>query len=178
MENQHDKNNETNQTPEVAESSKTDVLGIISIICAFTGFQLVGFILGLIGVSKAKKEKYPSTLSRVGWILNLIVLIIVLVIIVLLFVAVPVLQRNQRDVTRKSDLMLIESEILNYRSSNNGKLPSSLNELDLNNTITGSSVLNNDFDYQVLPIGCIDNCSDYSLSVYLENGELYESNLD
>jgi amino acid transporter len=71
---------QTNSTQPVEQ--KTDVLGIISLICAFIGLQVIGFIVGLIGVKKAKEENRPATLSKIGWILNLIFMIIALIVII------------------------------------------------------------------------------------------------
>ena len=74
-----------NPTTPPAESI-TDVLGIISIVLAFFGLSLIGFILGLVGVSKAKKEGRPTTLSKIGWILNLIFMILFSLLFVFGFV--------------------------------------------------------------------------------------------
>ncbi len=66
--------------------NKTDVMGIISLACAFFGLQLPGFIIGLIGAKKAKEEGRSATLSKVGWIINLILMIIVILVLVPLLV--------------------------------------------------------------------------------------------
>lgn len=67
---------------------QTDVLGIISIIMAFVGFQLIGIILAVIGMNKAKQENRPVTLSKVGLILNIVMMLIFLpLILFFLFIA-------------------------------------------------------------------------------------------
>lgn len=86
--------------------STTDVLGIVSIVLAFTGLQLIGFIVGLIGASKAKKEDYSPILSRIGWIINLAFGIIALLAILAIFIAVPILQENQRETLRQNNQIL------------------------------------------------------------------------
>jgi hypothetical protein len=60
----------------VLPASYTDGFGIASIVCVFLAFNLPGFVLGLIGVSKAKKAGVSPTLSRIGWILNLVGMIL------------------------------------------------------------------------------------------------------
>ncbi|QQS21983.1 hypothetical protein IPM09_00280 [Candidatus Saccharibacteria bacterium] len=62
--------------PTVLPPSYTDGFGIASIVCVFLFFSLPGFVLGLIGASKAKKAGVSPVLSRVGWILNLIGMIL------------------------------------------------------------------------------------------------------
>jgi|GEM_PF-2340798 len=59
----------------------TDVLGIISIVMAFAGMQIVGIILAVIGMKKAKQEGYSVTLSKVGLILNIVFLLLFLLFI-------------------------------------------------------------------------------------------------
>lgn len=66
---------------------QTDVLGIISIIMAFVGFQLIGIILAVIGMNKAKQENRPVTLSKVGLILNIVMMLVFLPLIILFLFA-------------------------------------------------------------------------------------------
>lgn len=63
----------------------TDVLGIISVILPFMGLAIVGFIIGIIGVKKAKKEGYSPTLSWVGLIISGLFSVFVILVLVLLF---------------------------------------------------------------------------------------------
>ncbi len=69
------------------QASTTDILGIISLVCAFIGLALIGFILGLVGVSQAKKAGRSTTLSKIGWILNLVFMIIGLIVGIVLVIA-------------------------------------------------------------------------------------------
>lgn len=95
----------TTQAPPAPHSSQdqqptntsSDVLGIISIVCAFIGFQLPGFILGLVGVSKAKKEGRSPSLSKIGWILNLVFMILLIPLIALYFVTFNGLQEKAKE---------------------------------------------------------------------------------
>ena len=58
----------------------TDGWGIASIILASLSLNLPGFIVGLIGASKAKRIGAAPVLSRIGWIVNLAMMILGLII--------------------------------------------------------------------------------------------------
>lgn len=95
-----------------APVQKTDVLGIISIVFAFIGLQVIGLILGLIGVKKAKEEGRSTTLSKIGWILNLVFMIIAAIIIVLFLIIGAAASKNSdkiEDAASKLESSLEES---------------------------------------------------------------------
>ena len=52
-----------------------------------------------------------------------LVLAIAALIMLMVFIALPALQRNQRDTTRKNDVSRLQSAINNYKSRNRGSLP-------------------------------------------------------
>ena len=52
-----------------------------------------------------------------------LVLAIAGLIFLMVFLALPALQRSQRDTQRKDDLSRINTQITNYQSSNRGKIP-------------------------------------------------------
>lgn len=54
-----------------------------------------------------------------------LVLAIAALIFLMVFIALPALQRNQRDTQRKDDLARLVSQITNYESANNGNVPTS-----------------------------------------------------
>ncbi|MDO8265632.1 MAG: prepilin-type N-terminal cleavage/methylation domain-containing protein [Candidatus Saccharibacteria bacterium] len=60
----------------------------------------------------------------------MIVLAIAGLILVVVLVAVPQLQRNQRNEARKSILARINTEIANYSGNNNGSIPTDQGDLD------------------------------------------------
>lgn len=62
----------------------TDGWGIASIILASLSLCLPGFVVGLIGASKAKRIGASPVLSRIGWIVNLAIMVIGLIIGVLI----------------------------------------------------------------------------------------------
>ena len=63
-----------------------------------------------------------------------LVLAIAALIMLMVFIALPALQRNQRDTQRKNDISRLQSAINNYKSSSRGALPPS----------TGANGLSND----------------------------------
>ena len=52
-----------------------------------------------------------------------LVLAIAALIMLMVFIALPALQRNQRDTTRKNDISRLQSAVSNYKSRNRGALP-------------------------------------------------------
>lgn len=54
-----------------------------------------------------------------------LVLAIAALIMLMVFIALPALQRNQRDTQRKNDISRLQSAINNYKSSSRGALPPS-----------------------------------------------------
>src|SRR5687768_9809705 len=94
------------QQPPAAQP--TDGLGIASIILFFF-FPLVGLILGIIGMSKAKKAGRKNTLSLVGVVLNALgVAFWTLIIAGFVFLlGNSNVQAAARDVERKKDIMAI-----------------------------------------------------------------------
>lgn len=74
---------------------KTDVLGILSIVFIFIATP-IGLILGLIGSSQAKKEGRSPTLSKVGWIINLILTLLAVAGVILLIVFAMVGSANDK----------------------------------------------------------------------------------
>ncbi len=53
----------------------------------------------------------------------MLVLAIAGLIFLMVFIALPALQRSQRDTQRRNDMSRLASAITNYQSNNNGKLP-------------------------------------------------------
>lgn len=54
-----------------------------------------------------------------------LVLAIAALIMLMVFIALPALQRNQRDTQRKNDISRLQSAVNNYKSSARGQLPTS-----------------------------------------------------
>lgn len=62
----------------------TDVLGIISIVLVFF-MPIVGLILGIIGMSQAKKEGFDPIVSKIGVIANSAILVLTAIIVFIMF---------------------------------------------------------------------------------------------
>ena len=103
------------------DKSKTDVLGIASIVAAVT-LPLVGLVLGIIGLKKSKKQGYSPSLSIIGVCISFVWTTLSLIFLIV-FLAVPTLQRNNRNTQRRSDATYISAAINEYISNNNGSLP-------------------------------------------------------
>ena len=56
-----------------------------------------------------------------------LVLAIAGLIFLIVFLALPALQRNQRDLSRKNDARNLLAAIMNYKSNNGGRLPTNTN---------------------------------------------------
>jgi len=69
-------------------------------------------------MSNCKKEKGFTIIEVV------LVLAIAGLIFLMVFIALPALQRSQRDTQRKNDLARLNTALTSYQSNNKGKLPS------------------------------------------------------
>ncbi len=74
-------------------------------------------------VRQLKKEASASGAKGFTIIEVMIVLAIAGLIMAIVFVAIPQVQRNTRNTTRKDVLNRVKAEVDNYSSNNNGKLP-------------------------------------------------------
>jgi prepilin-type N-terminal cleavage/methylation domain-containing protein len=78
-------------------------------------------------VRQLKKEAEGSKAAGFTIIEVMIVLAIAGLIMAIVFVAIPQLQKNTRNTTRKDVLNRVKTEIDNYSSNNNGKYPTADN---------------------------------------------------
>jgi len=74
-----------------------------------------------IPMSAQKKEKGFTIIEVV------LVLAIAGLIFLMVFIALPALQRNQRDTQRQNDMSRLSTALVNYTNSNRGSLPSDWN---------------------------------------------------
>ncbi len=67
----------------------------------------------------------PQLENKKGFTIIEVVLVLAIaaLIFLMVFIALPALQRNQRDTQRRSDLSRITSQIEQYRTNNRGKIP-------------------------------------------------------
>lgn len=78
-----------------------------------------------------QKKQLTESKSRGFTIIEVVlVLAIAGLIFVMVFIALPSLQRGQRDTQRRSDLSRISTQIQNYSSSNRGDVPDAVRFVD------------------------------------------------
>ena len=67
-----------------------------------------------------------STKTKRGFTIIEVVLVLAIagLIFMMVFIALPALQRSQRDTQRKNDMSRLVTQIINYQSNNRGALPS------------------------------------------------------
>lgn len=92
------------------------------------------------------KNKQGFTIIEV-----VLVLAIAALIFLMVFIALPALQRNQRDTARKTVLGKVASSVTSYQSNNRGKNPADVDKLSgyLDDTKAGAGV-EVDNEYEVL----------------------------
>lgn len=166
----------------------TDVLGILSIVFAFV-ISIVGLILGIVGIIKAKKRGYSPVLSVIGTILSLVVIAFILAIV--FFSAISTYQSIQSkaaDTDRQTDAKSIASQLEVYYA-NYGSYPALAQLQDttwIQKNLKGLSpdsiiVLNGDgtnaisnvastttYQYEPTPAGCTTakrDCTAFTLTV-------------
>jgi len=74
----------------------------------------------------------PQTNKEKGFTIIEVVLVLAIagLIFLMVFIALPALQRSQRDTQRRDDLSRFQSQLTNYATNNRGKIPRNANELD------------------------------------------------
>ncbi|MDB5177333.1 MAG: hypothetical protein JWN75_1001 [Candidatus Saccharibacteria bacterium] len=72
------------------------------------------------------KQHKQTTNDKRGFTIIEVVLVLAIagLIFLMVFLALPALQRGQRDTQRKDDLSRINTQLQNYQSSNRGSIPS------------------------------------------------------
>jgi prepilin-type N-terminal cleavage/methylation domain-containing protein len=71
-----------------------------------------------------KKFKFKNNYTQGFTIIEVVlVLAIAGLIFLMVFVALPALQRNQRDTQRKNDMARLKTAIESYKANNRGQLP-------------------------------------------------------
>ncbi len=75
--------------------------------------------------SRSKKKMIADEGARGGFTIIEVVLVLAIagLIFLMVFIALPALQRSQRDTQRRNDLARVTDAITNYQTNNNGRLP-------------------------------------------------------
>ncbi|MDQ5963624.1 MAG: hypothetical protein QG629_707 [Patescibacteria group bacterium] len=160
-----------------AKSNVAIVLGIFSILTclippAGIALGIVALVLGAISPHKNKKSIAAITLGVSGIVLSVMMVFIV-------FMAVPSLQRNSRDMARKADVAMITSHIQVYRSTHAGALPSSgeipVEHLSRVRTISDGSALELDSANYQAGVDCSGavGSGNFSVRIKLEKKDSY-----
>lgn len=104
-----------------------------------------------------------QTTTKKGFTIIEVVLVLAIagLIFLMVFLALPALQRSQRDTQRKNDVSRLQAAINDYKSANRGKLPASAAELKIvvdqyvkqgNSTFLDPST-NNDYTVTLSTVG-------------------------
>lgn len=108
------------------------ILGISAIITAFT--VIIGIVLGILaiifGVKSAKQQKKGKSIAGIITGSFAVLLSLTMVLFWVVFLSVPALQRNSRDVARKNDVGMLVSRTNTFQANNRGILPTA-SELDI-----------------------------------------------
>lgn len=167
----------------VAKSKGLAVASLVLGILAFlTGLIYLGAILGILAVIFgiiALKKRQPKGLAITGIVTGALGIMGTIVAITLVMLALPVLQQQQRDTSRKNQVALTVAQITQYQSENQGKLPdpeqlsTSFETATLKVAAHGEPTT----DTMVYKTGasCDGTVEElaYSVTVKLENGQLY-----
>jgi type II secretory pathway pseudopilin PulG len=156
------------------QAGQTDTLGIISIIMAFF-IPFIGFILGLVGRSKAKKGGYSGTLSMVGIIVNAVFMVIgTLILVSLVLTSFQGAQQNSRDTEATYNANMVYQK-LEESYNNNRYYPEELGLEDLSGIDPAVlDAVNSGSEYRYTPTGCRQSkYQSYTISVELERGDTF-----
>lgn len=156
------------------------VLGIVAITTALLWFisipaGVLAIVLGALSLKSAGRRK-----AIAGVVTGSIGVTLTILFIALAFIALPALQRAQRDTVRKSDISTVLTQITVYQSDNRGVLPTAEDLTTHNLTSLASIASEGDpaTDIAVYRVGF--NCDNeevaarsYSVRVLLEDGSTY-----
>lgn len=155
------------------------VLGILAIVTSIVWY--LGIILGILAIifgavslgTRGRKK------AIAGIVTGSIGIILALLFVLILYMAVPALQKNQRDTTRKNDVTVLSSDVMTYQTEHQGALPSatdlSTSNLAQVTAITAEGTPTTKVAAYRVGADCDGTASDraYSIIVVLENGSHY-----
>lgn len=99
---------------------------VVGIVAVLSGLLYVGGLLGIAAIVFgviALRRSGSRGLAIAGIILGSLGILATILAVILVALAVPALQKNQRDTVRKNDVGLIVSEIQSFQTNNKGTLP-------------------------------------------------------
>lgn len=180
--NEHHPANQTDSTLSVVSLS----LGIASILLVGVG-GILGIAAIIVGVMSLHRQQ-SKTRSIVGIITGSIGVLLALAVLAV-YMALPLLQQNNRDTARKSEVAQIASDVVEFRSLNQGEWPTKY-QLPKENYVYISDIKQTAYDgigydgnpqtsteHAVYTIGkdCSDNTSSssFAIRILLENDTIY-----
>lgn len=154
------------------------VFGITSIVLSLAWF--ISIILAILAIIfGALSMKGPGRgKALAGVITGSIGILLGFVFLGAVFLAVPSLQRNQRDNSRKNDVSRLSASVAEYQANNTGNLPTA-SDLPRNFTIITSvsdgATPSKDTASYISGKNCdgVSSARDYSVTILLEKGTEY-----
>ena len=102
--------------------AKTNTLAVVGFILAFI-VPFVGFILSIISLNQIKKKNEGGKgLAISGIVISIVFMVVLPIILLIVFLSVPALQKNQRNVARSSDASIFMSMVVECLSNNSGQI--------------------------------------------------------
>ncbi len=162
-------------------------LGVAKLLTlgGFGVWAFVDYVLATFGRERAKDDPRPlegyaaynKVMKIIFWVLlGLQLLAIPLMILLLVFAAVPSLQRNAREVSRKQDMAMVAEHLDMYRTQYGTYPPTASFDIQAlwPSTESLSVLQQSDITYEASPAGCDGDsvpCTGFTIQTKLESGE-------
>ncbi len=160
-------------------STASLVLGILAIIASLT--ILFGALFGILAIIFGAKSL--KTLGRKkaisGIVMGSIGIVLSLLMILIIMLAIPALQKSQRDSARRNDVSILASDVVSYQTNNRGQYPSADNletsNLILVKYVTSTGKPTTDTAIYATGLYCDGTSSEqaFSITVSLESSSTY-----
>lgn len=155
------------------------VLGILAIItCPVPYISIVlGVIAIILGAVSVKTKGRKKAIS--GIVTGSVGVVLAILVFVMTLVALPALQKNQRDLARQNDVSVLTTDILSFQTENRGQLPSAgdltTSSLAQVTSVTGDGEPTTETAIYKTGTNCdgVTSARSYSITVKLENGSSY-----
>lgn len=175
------------------QAQSTNSLAVAALILGILGFfmlpiigSLLGIVLGVLALGQIKQGKGTGRgMALTGLWLGVASLVITTLLFLIVFAAVPSMQKKTRDVTRKTDMNAIASQIEAYYAQN-GYYPAQLSDMPNYSVPTIPPAIGEKaYGYEPTPAGCANTvkiatgginpvtCTGYTIQVELEDGTKY-----
>lgn len=169
----------TKQPEKSGFSTASLVLGILAILTSLAWYVSIVFGILAITFGALSLKSVGRKKSIAGIVTGIIGIILSILFVAIIFAAVPALRKNQQNTARRNDVSVLVSDIIAYRSENQGRLPAAEN-LPISRLIQITSVVNEGSPTSERAVYLIGESCDgtktergYSISVLLEDGSVY-----